>query len=324
MFLVSQYYVNGTAGWGSGELQEIALLDHFVNMHKEIVGTGKNLKVSWWVDYAVPLCLFQKVRRHNLNRFASKMMEGGELGVGTKKFLIFFVMNGLILLLTACGNENMNKGSEPENVIDLESRGYAGNVLEDMQRNILQKAATISEKARNWVKGLERERFMVIYPSDWEDDPYGEKIFPEGVIKEIADALQENSLMEFIDAHAAKYQILSREEIEKYAISSDTVYNFIEEMERTNSHMVVKDETRYKKREEKIRKVSETDAIWYMLPLDLSDNIVVYGKYGTYKFDLRGFEWGFELLSINGTELYFISWGEDNLVIQADENLGKR
>ena len=148
-----------------------------------------------------------------------------------------------MILLTACEIGNANKESELERVTDLESRRYVLNVLEDTHRIVLQKAEVMWENVENLVDLVgrlarramdlpkERKSIRVIYPSEWDDDSYVEKFFPEGVIKEIVDAFRENSLLEFIDTHTAEYQILSREEIERYAVFSDTVYNFIEEME---------------------------------------------------------------------------------------------
>lgn len=243
--------------------------------------------------------------------------------------LVLFAVSGLIIWMTACEIRNEKRGSESEREMAHESCLCVMNMLDDTKRIVLQKAETLLENVENLPDRLikmdmdlpnEREKIQVIYPSDWCDDPYAEKYFPKGVIVEIADAFQENSLMEFIDSHVAEYQILSREEIEKYAISNDIVYNFIEEMEWKNSHMVLSDGFSNRKREEKIKETSETDAIWYALSLDVPDNIVVYGKYETYKFDLRGYYFGLALSPIID-ELYFISWDEDNLVIEAYENL---
>lgn len=244
-----------------------------------------------------------------------------------KRWFIFLAASQLIILGTACEIRDGNERSETERVTDLESSRVVC-VLKDTYRIAFQKATVMLESAEDLAGQLtrmvialpkERERIQVIYPTEYYEDSDAERSFPKGVIREIADAFRENNLMEFIDSYAAEYEILSREEIEKYAISSDTVYNFIEEMEWINSHMVVDDEILYEKREEKIHEISETDAIWYMLPFDRSYDVIVYGKYFTYKIDPRGFERGFALSSAD--ELHFISWGEDNLIIETEENL---
>lgn len=250
------------------------------------------------------------------NKSKQEIVEHGKVA-GLIQAVIWDKNDKIVLERTSCmesGNHTIRESEQNGNSYHII------NMLESRQRFVLEEFADqLSKMYVPWPK-KERVKEQVIYPSYWDDTPpYGEESFPEKVIAEIVDAFRENTLMEFINTHTADYRILSSEEIRKYAAFSDTVYSFIDEMEYRNSYIGWGNNALYKRREEEIKKISETNAIWYMLPLDRPNNIVVYGKYETYKFDLRGLGTGLTLASAD--ELYFISWGESNLIIETEENL---
>lgn len=277
--------------------------------------------------------------------FACSGQKSAEYGVMRKIIrVVVWNENVRIVLEQTSGTKNGSHAiREPEWDYGVENSHRPVNMLGKRQRIVFREVAKIlmvyNERCADqlsrmaiWLKeerqsnGGKKEKYTrVIYDLcevNTEDIyPPVEDDFPKGMVEEISDAFRENTLMEFIKTHAAEYKVLSSREIEHYAASSDTVVkDFIEFMEWENSHRVVRNEIKFEKREEKIKEVSETDAIWYMLPVNGEDTVVVYGKYWTYKFELRfasgHYLWGKDVL-------YFISWGENNVIIEADEDLKK-